>query len=103
MKLKLFYSAKNMVVRLVNIDGVDSKKSSNRVLESWMQDNGTNMRITYWKNDMRCDLNPHYYNRVNLHFTNHSNIRVTQSYYCIHDYIQLEDMTLNDFDESRLV
>ena len=71
MRLKLFYSKKSMVARLVNVDGVASEKSSNRVLDSWMQENGSNLRITYWRNDMISELNPHRYNRINVHYTNH--------------------------------
>jgi len=92
-----------MVVRLVNLDGVDSLKQSNRVLECWMQENGTNLRITYWRNDCINELNPHKYNRVNVHLTNHKDNNVTQSYYCIHDYIELEEMTFKNFDERVLV
>jgi hypothetical protein len=85
-------------VRLVN---VDSLKQTNRILGSWMQPNGTNLRITYWRNDNISEFNPHEYNRVNVHLTNHKGNTVTQSYYCIH-YIQLEEMTFNDFDVSVL-
>tara|TARA_R110000744_G_scaffold252683_1_gene368414 strand:+ start:277 stop:588 length:312 start_codon:yes stop_codon:yes gene_type:complete len=103
MELKLFYSTKNMVVRLVNVDGVDSIKQFNRVLDSWMQPNGTNLRVTHWQNDSINELNPHKYNRVNVHLTNQKGNTVTQSYYCIHDYIQLEEMTFRNFDESVLL
>jgi len=92
-----------MVVRLVNVDGVASKKSSNRVLDCWMQDNGTNLRLKYWRNDMISDLNPHSYNRLNVYYANHKNNTVLQSYYCIHDCIQFNEMTFDNFDESVLV
>lgn len=102
MKLKLVYSAKNMVVRLLNVDAVPSTKSSNRVLDAWCQKNGTNMRITYWRNDMVNDTNPYQYNRVRIHYDNHKNHTIAESYYCIHEIIQIEDMELENFDDKAI-
>lgn len=102
MKLKLVYSPRNMVVRLINVDAKASDKSSNRVLDAWSQKNGTNLRITYWKNDMISSLNPYTYNRVNVHYENHNNNTITTSYYCIDSIILLDEMTLENFDNSGI-
>ena len=101
MKLKIVYSSKNMVFRLINVDAQASEKSSNRVLACWSLKSGSNMRVTYWKNDMISTLNPYKYNRVNVHYTNdHMNNKVTESYYCIEEIIKMEDMTFEDFDDG---
>ena len=62
MKLKIVYSSKNMVFRLINVDAQASVKSSNRVLACWSLKRGSNLRVTYWKNDMISSLNPYKYN-----------------------------------------
>ena len=92
-----------MVVRLINVDAVASEKSSNRLLDTWSQKIGTNLRVTYWNNDMTSPLNPYKYNRVNVHYTNHKDNTVTQSYYCIEEIIQMEKMTFDNFDDSIIV
>lgn len=100
MKLKLVYSIKNMVVRLLNVDAVPSAKSSNRVLDTWCQKNGTNMRLTYWRNDMKSDLNPFEYNRVRIHYNNHKNHAITETYFCINKIIQMEEMEFENFNDE---
>lgn len=91
MKLKVIYSIKNMVVRLVNLDAIPSKRSSNRMLKAWTLQNGTNLRVTYWNNDMISSLYPYQSNRVNVYYDNHKNQRVTQSYYCIDQIIKMDE------------
>ena len=104
MKLKIVYSSKNMVFRLINVDAQASEKSSNRVLACWSLERGSNLRVTYWKNDMISTLNPYEYNRVNVHYTNDDmNTKITESYYCIEEIIKMEDMTFEDFDDSIIV
>lgn len=99
MILKIVYSKKNMTFRLINVDAIDSERSSNRCLATWMSPKGKNLTWTYWRNDSISELNPYRYNRVNFHYTNESGKRITQSYYCISEVINMEEMTLNDFDE----
>lgn len=92
-----------MVVRLINVHAKSSEKSSNRVLDSWTQKNGTKLRITYWNNDMVSSLNPYRYNRVNVHYENHNKITLTKSYYCIDEIIRLDEMTFEDFNDNIVV
>jgi len=102
MKLVIVYSPLNMVVRLINVDTINSESSSDRDLATWMATKGTNLRWTCWNNKMRSELNPYQYNRVNIHYTREDGKTVTTSYYCIHDVIRMDEMTFNNFDSTKL-
>lgn len=91
-----------MVVRLVNVDTDNTEKSSDRNLATWMIPEGKNLRWTCWKNYNRSKLNPYYFNRINVHYTNSDGKRITKSYYCIDSVKEIENMTFMDFDTTKI-
>jgi len=101
MKLYFHYSKKNKCFALVNTDGVDSEKQTNRRLDCWRNENAIDINITYWWNDQVTESNPHLYNRVGVHYTVDGR-RYRKYYFCIQNIIQHEELTFETkFSENE--
>lgn len=91
-----------MTVRLINLDAQNSERSSNRNMSTWSVPHGKDLRWTCWRNDIRNELNPYYFNRVNIHYSTTDQKKITTSYYCIHEVFNVEEMDIDNFNETWL-
>lgn len=92
MKLNLYHNRSKTCFKLVNVEAQDSDVQSNRHLDSWEFEPEQLPNITYWKNDVITDVNPHRYNRVRILYT-YNDTRKTISYFCINDIVMVEGLT----------
>ncbi len=95
MTLNIYYSLRDKVFKLVNIDGVDLANSLNRNIDDWSHEKAENINITYWKNNQQNDINPFKYNRVGIHYSV-NNKRYRKYYFCINDIISLNELKMTD-------
>ncbi len=95
MTLNIYYSLRDKVFKLVNIDGVDLINSLNRNIDAWSHEKAENINITYWKNDQQNEINPFKYNRVGIHYSV-NNKRYRKYYFCINDIIPVDELKMTD-------
>jgi len=93
MTLNIYYSLRNKVFKLVNIDGFDLTNSLNRNIDSWSHVKAENISITYWKNTQQSVINPFKYNRVGIHYSL-NNKRYRKYYFCINEIISLPKLEI---------
>lgn len=95
MTLNIYYSLRDKVFKLVNIDGLDTNSSLNRNIDSWTHEKAEDINITYWKNDQQNELNPFKYSRVGIHYSV-NNKRYRKYYFCINEIISLDKLKMTD-------
>lgn len=91
-----------MVVRLINVETVNSEGSSDRHLDTWFAGEGKNLRWTCWKNHNKSPQNPYKYNRVKFHYNHEDGRTIRKSYFCIHNVIEIDEMTFEGFDADKV-